>query len=172
MFAEKLTYDVASEWLRYDPETGDIFWTKDQGKRRAGKIAGGSLMKGYKRLRIDGQAYSHHRVAWLLMAGEWPKGEIDHINHVRTDNRWCNLREATRSQNAANIRGRGKLGFPKGVRRSRNKFAAQACHEGRMVHVGVFDTVEQAHAAYLKRIAELHGEFACGAPSQLGPKTF
>lgn len=168
MYNRKLDYQTACEWLRYDPDTGDIIWTKDLGKRRAGKIAGGSLMKGYKRLRIDHEVYAHHRVAWLLMTGKWPKGEIDHINHVRTDNRWCNLRDATRSQNAANIRGRGKLGFPKGVRRCREKFAAQACHQGRTMHVGVFDTAEEAHAAYLKKIVELHGEFACGDPSQLG----
>lgn len=66
-----------------------------------GEIAGYDA-GGYRNIRIDGRAYRVHRLAWLWMTGEWPDPECDHINTVKNDNRWFNLRKATRGQNAAN----------------------------------------------------------------------
>ena len=53
-------------------------------------------------ISVDGSRYRAHRLAWLYMTGEWSRGDIDHINTYKADNRFCNLREATRSQNSAN----------------------------------------------------------------------
>ena len=57
---------------------------------------------GYLEGKILGKYYKAHRVIWLWMTGEWPKEQVDHINHDRTDNRWCNLREASRLENYRN----------------------------------------------------------------------
>jgi len=40
-----------------------------------------------------------HRLAWFYMEGEWPTG---HINHIRDDNRWVNLREVSNQENHKN----------------------------------------------------------------------
>lgn len=93
-----------------------------------------------------------------------PKGMFsDHINGNRLDNRRINLRIATSSQNNANkrISIHNKLGV-KGVRfdKDRNKFRARAKINGKEVHAGRFNTLEEAKEAYRKVATELHGEFA------------
>lgn len=54
---------------------------------------------------IHGYHYKASRLAWLYMTGEWPKYEMDHINHVKDDNRWVNLRDVTPAENCANRTG-------------------------------------------------------------------
>ena len=46
--------------------------------------------------------YLAHRVIWAMRTGAWPAEQIDHINHIRTDNRIVNLREATQTDNSRN----------------------------------------------------------------------
>lgn len=57
---------------------------------------------GYLIIKVGGRYLPQHRVAWKLMTGKWPQAEVDHINRNRADNRWCNLREASKAQNAQN----------------------------------------------------------------------
>ena len=112
--------EVLRQLLRYEPETGKLFWKergvewfKDGGngraantsswnKRCAGKEAFTALMLGYPSGAIFGMPVKAHRVAWAMMTGAWPTMDIDHINHVRSDNRWANLRQASRFENARN----------------------------------------------------------------------
>ncbi|MCI0598747.1 MAG: HNH endonuclease [Beijerinckiaceae bacterium] len=110
--------DITAERLRklltYDPETGIFTWLPREGDGRevrrwnarySGKIAGCiNKTDGYRYIKIDGQMYLAHRVAVLYVKGEWPRADIDHINLDRADTRFCNLRQATRAQNMANIR--------------------------------------------------------------------
>lgn len=80
----------------YDPETGEI-------KRNDRKNSCGSFDKdGYLILKIKSHQYKAHRIAWMLYYGEYPLFELDHINHIRDDNRIENLREVTRSTNNRN----------------------------------------------------------------------
>lgn len=89
--------------VHYNPETGVFTWKICRSDRmKAGDIAGCLNNRGYLRICIDGKVYLAHRLAWLYMTGEWPKGQIDHIKHVRHDNRWVNLREATHQENQKN----------------------------------------------------------------------
>lgn len=114
---EHLTQEEVSALLTYEPETGVFRWKErpkemfsirecDCGiwnKNNAGKVAGSKTNRGYLRIKIGGVPYLSHRLAWLLMTGAWPELEIDHINGIKTDNRWLNLRAADRIINLANM---------------------------------------------------------------------
>lgn len=104
----------------YDPETGEMTWRKTKNWRvQAGKRVGYlCATQGYWMTMLDDRMYSQHRLAWLYMTGNWPKGQIDHINHDRADNRWANLRDVSQAVNLQNrsgpCRGR-KYQLPRGV---------------------------------------------------------
>ena len=156
---KQLTAEHLREVLSYDPSTGVFTWRKARPKVRAGMVAGGDC-RGYTVIRIDLVLYQAHRLAWLYVHGRWPKELIDHINGNPSDNRLCNLPEATQSQNMGNarLRKKSKSGF-KGVRSSCSKWIAYLGGH-KYKHLGTFDTPEEAHAAYLAAAQERHGEFA------------
>jgi HNH endonuclease len=98
-----ITQDQLKQRLRYDPDTGVFTWLNGW---RKGKPAGCKDAWGYLQIRISVKGikkdYKAHRLVWLYLSGEWPPEEIDHINGDRSDNRLCNLRAATSSQNGMN----------------------------------------------------------------------
>lgn len=154
-----MSLERLAEVVNYHPETGQFTWRVHQHRARAGSPAGHVCRHGYHRFLFEGRNYFGHRLAWLIMTGSEPVGQIDHINRVKSDNRWANLRECTPAQNSANRPGRGRR--LKGTARLRwGKFQAQFVHEGRQFYLGVFDTEAEAHAAYCAKAAELAGEFA------------
>ena len=85
-------------WKEYNPLTGQIFTCSKDGRKEC-KYVG---TRGYIRCSYEGKKVQGHRLAWFLHYGEWPEGNIDHINRVKTDNRICNLRIATLSENQFN----------------------------------------------------------------------
>lgn len=101
-----ITHDKLIQKLNYNPDTGEF-------TRPNGKIAGSLHKEGYHNIMIEGKKYLSHRLAWFYMTRTWPVNCIDHVNRNRTDNRWVNLREATRSQNQMNskLRVTNKLGI-------------------------------------------------------------
>jgi hypothetical protein len=118
----ELSYSEISKLLKYEPETGKLFWLPRplemfQGRQPGGPSAGAtnwnnryagkevaSYTKGYIIARIQQKHYAAHRLAWLLHYGEWPRNHIDHINGCRDDNRIENLRDVTNSENHKNTR--------------------------------------------------------------------
>ncbi len=98
-----LTASRLKELFSYDPETG-IFTHKLNKSHNAiaGQQAGGVNNQGYWTISVDNKRYLAHRLAWLYMTGSWPELLIDHINGNRIDNRFCNLREANKSENGCN----------------------------------------------------------------------
>lgn len=89
--------------LSYDPETGVFTRLVRASNRPAGSPAGYKQQRdGYILVRVLGQTFSAHRLAWFYMTGAWPDQEIDHINRMRADNRWENLRDVTRAVNMEN----------------------------------------------------------------------
>lgn len=161
-----LTAERLREILHYDPETGLFTWcahTTPRHRTTGGQIAGRRQSRGYIQITIDGRCYVAHRLAWFYITGSWPAAEIDHINGIRDDNRFVNLREATRAQNMANSRRlhSNTSGF-KGVSFDKRDGRWRAYIRGnqRRHHLGSFDTPEEAHAAYCAAAAELFGEFA------------
>jgi hypothetical protein len=160
----ELTAARLRQLLSYDPETGEFRWLKSGSGRRLGGIAGCRYGKGYVRVRImiDGRWYKAHRLAWLWMAGAWPKGEIDHRNLDPTDNRWCNLREATHSQNGANkrLQSNNTSGFHGvGCGVVSGKWRARCKVNGKEVRLGWFVTPGQAALAYAIAAEKYFGEF-------------
>jgi len=104
---QHLTQERICSLLQYDPITGILIWKtrigvkKTWNTRYAGKTAGYVTEHGYIEVGIDGKRYYAHRLIWLLVHGFMPE-MMDHINHVRCDNRLCNLREATPTDNQRN----------------------------------------------------------------------
>lgn len=162
--ADKLpiTAERLREVLSYDPDTGVFTWRVDRGRKTSG-IQAGSLMHGYPSIMIDGRNYFSHRLAWLYTTGDWPPGQIDHHDMDKTNNRWVNLRIATRSQNGANRRALrvNTSGF-KGVcwDSMTSNWKAQISVRGKNIHLGRYYTQQEAHAAYCRAAQEYFGEFA------------
>ena len=143
------------EQFDYYPETGK-FTRKVAGTKPVSEKPNGS---GYLRLRINGVLYKAHRIAWLHHYGRWPSDCIDHINGVRTDNRIANLRDVPHRGNQRNMKVRSvsQTGL-KGVSRHpyNGRYTARIVDaNAQFRHLGMFDTPEEAHAAYLREhIAE------------------
>jgi hypothetical protein len=147
------------ELLHYNPDTGIFTRLKDSGSRgKAGKVSGTRCLNGYLRVGVGGEEYYAHRLAWLYMTGEWPMQQIDHIDGVRSNNRFSNLRCADPALNGQNQRRAqsDSLTGVLGVTKKRKRFRAQIAVGGVNRALGTFDTPELAHAAYIKAKRELH----------------
>ena len=165
------------ELLRYDPDSGKLFWKErsldqcsNERTMRAfnAQFAGKEAFTadngdGYRCSHIFGRTYRAHRVIWAMVHDYWPENQIDHINGRRDDNRLSNLRHLSHAENQQNRKPKtGCLSSLKGVtyiRRSK-RWQARICANGVRRHLGVFDTQEQAHAAYCKASEIYHGD--CG----------
>lgn len=158
----KPTAERVRELLHYDPLSGLFTRLVSRANAHVGDVAGTDSGRGYLRIRVDGKKYVAHRLAWFYMTGEWPAEQIDHINGCPSDNRWSNLREATRHQNSINTRKRqdNTSGF-KGVHwhKSGKKWQAYIKLNGKKYHLGYFDTPEAASAMYEGAAAILFGNF-------------
>jgi hypothetical protein len=160
-----LTQARLKKLLSYDPETGVfVRLVSLNNKTRVGAVAGSiHKYKGYQVVTVDGGKYFGHRLAWLYMMGEWPQ-EIDHIDHVKSNNRFSNLRLASRSENCLNIKlkSNNKSGV-KGVSWDgrKNKWHAQMTYLGKNRSLGFFEVVEDAKEFIELARAMCHGEFAC-----------
>jgi len=141
----------------YNPETGVFFWKRLVNKNtRLGRNAGSVHSSGYHVIKFEGQQFFAHRIAFLLMTGSWPCGQVDHINHVIRDNRWENLRDVPASVNQAN---RASADYDNsvgllGVTKKGNRFRATMTREGKAIHIGYYETAEKAHEAYLEARTE------------------
>lgn len=163
MTKNTITQSQLKEHFNYSPETGLFTWIKISGYRaKVGDIAGNNHCRGYKELGFMGKSYLVHRLVWLYMMGEWPKDMIDHINGDRSDNRFCNLREATNAQNLLN-KGKSPKNTSglKGVHwnKPNKKWIAQCTINGTKKYIGSFLTKEDAYEAYKKFAKNNHGEF-------------
>lgn len=158
-----LTAKRVREVLSYDRKTGLFVWRVDRRRFGPGTPAGHRRKDGYVNIVIDGRPYKAHRIAWLYVTGEWPENDIDHKDRNKSNNRWTNLREATDSQNMTNRpRSRNNTSGFKGVARQEGKWTAYVYKEKKRYYLGLFDTIDDAVRARLKRVAELHGAFAAG----------
>lgn len=153
----------ARRLFKYNPETGDLTHIVGNKKRRPGSMVGWPSTRGVLNCVLDGKTCKVHRLIWLIVYGEWPLLDIDHINRNPSDNRIANLRLATDSQNLGNMckpctNKSGKKGVS--WHAIGKKWQAHIRVDGTNFYLGLFDTVDEAHAAYMAKAIECRGEFA------------
>ena len=148
---------------------GNLYWKKQTANNlKAGSKAGGLFdggeRSGGKRYKVgyDKKIYRMHRLIYLMHHNTLPK-YIDHIDGNPLNNRIENLREATLSQNAWNMKlsKRNKSGV-KGVLwdKTNNRWYARCMANKKRYHVGYFKDLEDAKMAIKQLREKLHGEFA------------
>ncbi|MFN3833410.1 MAG: HNH endonuclease signature motif containing protein [Allorhizobium sp.] len=176
----ELTFAEVDALLKYEPETGKLFWkarTPDMfasiptrtaehscsnwNARYAGQEALTNVnAHGYRRGRVGKRYLLAHRVIWLLHTGSWPAGDIDHIDGVRTNNRLQNLRAVTRQQNMRNQKTRStNTSGAQGVSwdRRQGQWCVNIMVNGKNLHYGYFNDFDAAVAR--RKLAELQNGF-------------
>lgn len=165
---EPLTQSRLLEVVSYSQETG-LFTRKIRtcNKVKVGDMPNCLNSEGYIHFRVYGQLHKAHRLAWLAVTGRPPVGQIDHINGDRKDNRFCNLREVTNSQNQQNRRNArkdNKSSTHMGVGHYKGKWRSRIQIDKKSVWLGLFDTEADAVEAYKKAKSEMHPY----SPEQMG----
>jgi len=134
-------------------------------KRQVGRTAGRLNTSGYVVVTVTRDSVPKKllasRVIWCMHRGEWPREQIDHINRIRTDNRIENLRDVSPAVNSSNkthtYQKKDRLiGAYKG--RNGRGFRSQIMLHGKALHLGVFETALEAHAAFVSATETMRGE--------------
>ena len=159
----ELTYERASELLRYDPETGKIYWKISRGGWIKEGVEAGTLRRDhrntYRHIQIDGAKYLAHRLAWLLHFGVWPTNQIDHMDGDGLNNRPKNMRDVAHQENLKNQRmQRNNISGVTGVswHKRDGKWRATININGKRKGLGYFDDIDEAAKAY-RDAAETNG---------------
>jgi len=142
-----LTQEQLKQLLSFDAESGKFYRKKSAGANaKAGDLAGRIDRHGYRAIQIDGIKYPEHRLVFLYVTGRFPDGNVDHINHCRSDNRMENLRVVTHAVNQKNRR------------LSNNNTSG--------VNGVVFRTLEtrKIHACYMQAVFYQYQIFCCNQP--------
>lgn len=154
-----ITQEELKQRVSYDKETGKFTRLASKRGDAANKETGTLNGKGYVLLWVAGKLHKAHRMAWLYEYGKLPDGDIDHINGIKNDNRIENLRLATRSENNQNRKTANKNNkhCMIGVRKNRiGKYVASITIDRKAIHLGCFDTIEEASFAYQKAKTKHH----------------
>jgi len=161
-----ITPELLRQLLRYEPDTGKLFWLERLGSpawngKNAGKEAFTYMTKmGYKTGTIMGKFFRSHRVAWAMHYGVWPYGEIDHIDGNKSNNAVSNLRSVSGKLNCRNMpRCETNKSGHTGVYRRVNsqKWVAQIRVDGKAFYLGSYDNVEDAVSA--RKLANIKNGF-------------
>ena len=159
--AKAISQEQLHQLLSYDIETGEfIRRTSTSSNAKKGMRAGYVCVLGYRVIYINGRQYYEHRLAWLYVHGNLPKGQIDHIDGDRSNNALANLRDVPEWVNHQNLRNPprssrlGILGVS--VSTSGKRFQARIQVNGKKHHLGIFDTLEEARHAYLVAKRAMH----------------
>ncbi len=165
--------DLSAEFVRslfeYNPRTGILRWKhrSDVGKWWNTRYAGKELCTidkdGYLIALIGRKRYPAHRLAWIIVTGEWPKNDIDHRRKPRTNNKFKNLREATRAQNIYNSDRRSdNTSGHRGVywNKAAQKWQAFIKADSIYRYLGIYKDKTNAIAARQEAAKNLHGPFA------------
>lgn len=157
-----LTHEYLKLILHYDKETGIFTWLEKLSRRINIGSKAGKMLNDYRSIRINGKDYSEHRLAWFYVYGVWPENDIDHKDTNKINNKFDNLRIASKMQNKMNI-GKNKnntSGF-KGISwdKDSNKWLAQIQINCKKIWLGVFNSIEEAREVYTKYAKEYQHKF-------------
>jgi hypothetical protein len=145
----EITPEKLHKVFNYDPETGILTYKTRSKNFNPGDVANYTVASGYQITRINGIDYLAHRIIYLYMTGKWPE-LTDHINHNRSDNRWKNLREVSERENALNtsLSKNSSTGI-NGValHKPTGKYRAYINIQRKQIHLGLFNTIEEAQTA-------------------------
>ena len=149
----ELRYEEVARLFTYDRETGVLYWRWRVSNRVPKTLEAGTQRKSsrYLYVSVHGRLYPVHRIVMLMCYGFYGEGlDVDHINHVRNDNRLCNLRFVTGSENNRNksVSSRNTTGVT-GVYfyKKLQKCVARISVDWKIIHLGYFETLEEAAAA-------------------------
>lgn len=169
--------EILRKLLRYEPETGKLFWRERErsmfacdrshrtwNTRYANQQAFTTINQtGYKTSTILFKTCKAHRVIWAIQTGAWPNGDIDHIDRNKTNNTWSNLRAASRSENLANRKSKKDssstflgVSWYERDKKWRAKISKNNCKK----HLGYFDSEIEAAKAYDVAAKNIHGIFS------------
>lgn len=141
-------FNLLRKSFDYDIDSGILTRT------RTNKVVKTLDAYGYIQVGYLGKVYKAHRLIWAICYAKFPYGYIDHINGMRSDNRLCNLRDVSKQENSHNQKKpnkRNTSGYL-GVCRNKklNKWQSEISVNGRSIYLGLFNTPEEAHQAYLE----------------------
>lgn len=139
--------NTITEYLSYNPETGILTWIKRPNKQIYIGTRAGSLKKdGYRTIHFQGKTFQEHRLIWYLYYGEHPKGQIDHINQIRHDNRIINLRDVSKSENARNRSQQDSRLKERGIWycKRRKRYIAEIRIKGKKIYQASFTDIDEA----------------------------
>lgn len=154
--ADDITQEQLKREIHYDPLTGRF--RRLIKRTNAREEVDMRDADGYLRICVMGRRRQANRLAWLYMTGEWPAGEVDHIDRDPANDRWTNLRDTTRKQNLENsVEQVNNTSGHRGVhlrtwRNHRPMWVARIGHNGRRIHLGAF--VSKAEAVEFRDLAE------------------
>ena len=155
---QHMTADIAHQVWNYCPVSGHLSWKIQSNVRIAvGQEAGKVNNRGYRQVKFKGKEYRVHRIAWLMVYGEWPIMTIDHINGEKTDNRISNLRDVSQRKNMCNleIHRNGKLPgttFLKRLNKWQSSITTSTRGKKKFTYLGLHETELDAHKAYLEAL--------------------
>lgn len=168
---KQITQEYLKSILDYDPNSGVFTWkvSSKNHQHNIGDIAGCQVNHGgktkYAIIGINKENYRANRLAFLYMTGSMPF-HVDHKDRDGTNNKWDNLRSATKQTNAANTERRSDntSGF-KGIsfrsdKRRVKKWRACLFKDGKQIVIGTYHTKEEAAKAYDEVVVKYFGDFA------------
>jgi hypothetical protein len=147
MISKQIIVEARKKY-KYDEKTGNFYWAikPKNGNKSIGDLAGSIDSNGYLTLRVFNKIIKAHRLAWAFCYGNFPNKVIDHINHIKTDNRIHNLRDVSNAENLHNPRGsqiNNKLNLLN-IRKKQNKYVVQINKAQKRFHIGVYKTINDA----------------------------
>ena len=145
-----ITHEELLDLLDYDKETGIFKWKKSNNKKiKIGSIAGCKRKYGLIQISINRKIYLANRLAWFYVCKKWPIGQIMHINHIKDDNRFCNLKDVPFNSN------KQKESIRAYYDKRYNTWTASRTLYGKCIHIGKFCTEQEAIEATIKHRIEL-----------------
>lgn len=149
---QTLTQDLVKKLFKYNAHTGELTYARPTHHNDVGSIAGYSHSAGYLSILIGNNEYLVHRIIWLYVKGYLPE-QVDHIDHVRDNNRWSNLREVTNADNSKNtsvsLNSSTKVNGVSFMK-TKNKYRAYIMVNKKQISLGLYENLEDAKEARRK----------------------